>query len=305
MEGAGVITKMQRWKVVALGDGLPGIRTDKPGGADDAGVIAKGGGENVAGGKRLGKGDEPLANFTNFIKQKWAGCRYAAADNDLGGIQQDDEMREGKTEVIGGLVDDAGCSGVPGLGSIDDIFGGQLVVFAEDIGKHVALPVFSGFTTSPDDTGGGGVVFQAAAFAAVAQRTVCRIYSDVADFACHAVNAMRDGTVYYNATADAGAERNHDQIRRASSGTLPHFPESGRIRVVFHEDADTGERLHFGSQLGPLPMEIDRLMNDAAVRVDGAGHPDPDACQLLLGNVGTLQEEFNHFGCPLDDAVCA
>lgn len=214
-------------------------------------------------------------------------------------------MRKCQAKIVGGLVDDVCGARVACFGSVDHVFGGELCSFTQDGRKRFALSGRCGFPSGADDPAGRGVIFEAAAFAAIAQWAVVWLNCDMSDFAGRAVYPMCNGTVYDNAAADSGADRNHDQIGSASPGTPPHFAEGCGICVIFDEDTDTRGRFHLYSQLGALPMEIDRMVDNPGFSIDRSGHPDADAKQVGFGDVGLLQELSNHLGCSPNHAVCA
>ena len=82
---------------------------------------------------------------------------------------------------------------------------------------------------------GGGVLFHAAAIAAAAGVAVGHD-GDVSDFACHAHAAAHDSAIVNNAAADAGAEREQNEVFDVAAGSDPLFAEGGGVGIVFQND---------------------------------------------------------------------
>lgn len=112
----------------------------------------------------------------------------------------------------------------------------------------------------------------------------------MAEFTGHAVLAALDGAVLQDRAADAGTERDHDEVVLAAAGTEAPLRPGGGVGVVVDHDRDreaAGEAVAQGF-VPPVQMGCEQHL--AAVRVDPAGRADADRVDVVA--VGEVEHQL-------------
>src|SRR4051795_3167834 len=134
----------------------------------------------------------------------------------------------------------------------------------------------------PAEDVAGGVLLQAAAVAALAAVAV-RDDDNVAELARHPVPPALHAAVDDDASADAGSERDHDDVALALCGAEPPLGPRRGVRVVLH-DHRQAERDGDGvpKRLVP-PGGVRREADLGTSGVDETGGADPDGDDVVGG----------------------
>ena len=78
----------------------------------------------------------------------------------------------------------------------------------------------------------------------------------MADLAARSVSALDDMSVYDDAAADAGSERNHDDIFPAFRAAFPHLAEGCDIGVISSLDGNAGNLTEFAGNIRRPPVKV-------------------------------------------------
>lgn len=269
---------------------------DEPGqvgGADHAGL-----------GAQLGLGDPGLRTVaaTGEVTAEGIPCRAdqqvvggadTPADDEAGGIEGGGEIGDADAEPLADVLEQFDTHGVALAGQLGDEWAGDLGNMAFDplddaVGdRGVGRGQFTGLA----DQGVAGAVLLPAA--AVAAGTAVPAGDDlhVAELAGHAVLAALDLAVLEDRAADAGAERDHDEVLlTAARAEAPLGPGRG-VGVVVDHDGDGEACLEGVAERLVAPGEVRGEEHGGPLGVDPAGRADADGVDVVP--VGEVQDQFD------------
>ena len=107
---------------------------------------------------------------------------------------------------------------------------------------------------------------------------------------------MKKFTVHNNAAADAGADKNTDEIRHASARAECVFTERSDVHVVVNERGNADAAFKFRFERDICPTEIWREDNHACRRLKGSGRANPDCLNRLPLYAGFVNRLLNTLG---------
>ena len=133
---------------------------------------------------------------------------------------------------------------------------------------------------------GGGVGLHAAVLAAGAQ-PAAGVDDHVPQFGAVLEVAAKHLAVDDDAAADAGAQREHDQVLDVLAGSGPELAPAGGIGVVLQRGPDARLVLHDLAERDVLhARQVARVDDQALAMAHGAGRADADADDLLAVDAG-------------------
>ena len=132
-----------------------------------------------------------------------------------------------------------------------------------------------------DDPSCGGILFQAATFAAATGHRFSGFHGHVPDLTGTTVFACDDFAVQHHPAADTGTQGNHDRTLAATAAALPQFTQRRNVGVIARGNMrDLWQQfVHVLLDVKDTPAKVHALIDREAV-VHGAGHADPDANDL-------------------------
>jgi hypothetical protein len=122
--------------------------------------------------------------------------------------------------------------------------------------------------------------FLQAALIAAAAGIAVRNHGDVPQFARHAQISLQHSAAGDDAAADAGAQRQQDQIVHVASRAHPLLAQRGGVGIVFQDDMRAQAAFDLGTDGEVFQRrEIVRVADDAFLQQDETGDADADARQ--------------------------
>lgn len=230
------------------------------------------------------------------------GVDDTAAEDDVLGVEEVDDITDGDAGVFGGFFDDFFDQFIAFFEGFAQVTAAEVFEFiAEHVGEDGFLAIFDGFLEAAEDGGAGGEGFEATAVAAAAFGSA-DLEDHVTDFAGGAVEAGVEVAVEDEAAADAGAEEDADQVARFAAQFDGMNAEGADIAIVLDEDRDTEVFFEVAFEGDILPAgEVGGIEDAPFTGVDGAGGADADGADLFEVEVGFIDGIANGAGDAFDD----
>ena len=106
----------------------------------------------------------------------------------------------------------------------------------------------------------------------------------VADLAAHAEASAVQAAVEHHAAADAGADRDEQQVVDVLAGAVPELAPRGGVGVVLDDDGEVDARLELGPEVEVAPGQVGREHHHRPGLVDVAGRADADGLHRVPGS---------------------